>query len=344
MKQNSLTRYVNTCLAIFLTGGLLWLAGRYLLSFILALLLSFFFASGAEPVICRLCRRGMKRGLAAGLTVPLLILLVLALCIGAAVALGGQLHAFLEGEPALVQRLSQQLDEIRQQLTQTRLGELSLWQYLQSWLQNLDFSPLMGWLAGLAAALPGLLLGLVFVLLASYYLAAQRTVIFPFLGRQLDHRLGGAALKLKEFLFSSVFHWLKAQGILLSVTFALLAAGFLFLRQPYWLLLALGIALMDALPVLGAGMILLPWALVELLLGNWLRGLELAAIYAIIEIIKNSLEPRVLGEQLGLPPFVSLCSLYFGFTLLGVAGMLVMPAVALSLMKLQEWGYLKLWK
>lgn len=344
MKHHDLTHYVYTCLSILLTGIFFWLAGRYILSFLVALLLAFLLASLAEPLIGRLCKRGVRRPLACGLVVPPMILILLSLCVGAAVILGTQLRAFLEGEPALVQHLSESLEALRQRLAQWQLGELSLWQYLQSWLTNLDLTPLVSRLAGLATGLPGFLLGTVFVSLAAYHLAAQRTVIFPFLGRQLDHRLGGAALKLKEFLFSSVARWLKAQAILLTVTFGILAAGLWFLGQSSWLLIALVIALLDALPVLGSGLFMVPWALVEFLLGNWLRGLELLGIYAMMEITRTVLEPRVLGVQLGLPPFVALCSLYLGFTLFGVAGMLLMPAVALSLIKLQEWGYLKLWK
>ena len=79
-------------------------------------------------------------------------------------------------------------------------------------------------------------------------------------------------------------------------------------------------------------------------MGNTTLALELAAVYAIIEIIRNLLEPRILSSQLGLPPFLTLCSLYLGFTLMGVGGMLLFPLAALSLIKLQEWGYLKLWK
>ena len=68
------------------------------------------------------------------------------------------------------------------------------------------------------------------------------------------------------------------------------------------------------------------------------------AIYGIMELVRNLLEPRILSAQLGLPPFITLCCLYLGFTLMGVGGMLLFPLAALSVIKLQEWGYLTLWK
>ena len=109
-------------------------------------------------------------------------------------------------------------------------------------------------------------------------------------------------------------------------------------------MLAFVIAAMDALPVLGAGLLLVPWALAEILLGNTGRGAGLGLLFAAVLTVRNALEPHVVGKQIGLHPFVSLLCFYYGWRLAGIPGMLVLPCIILILVKLQEWGYSKLWR
>lgn len=344
MKQFSFTNYANKALFIVLTLRLLSLAKTHLAPFILSLLASVLLASLAEPAIRFLCRQGLKRSRCALLVIPTLLLTIGFILIFLGLVLGTQIEQFLHESDDIIQSLSALLMQMQNHLKDTYLGSLSLWQYMERWLNNLDLKPLVKTLTGFATALPGLLLSATFVLLSSFQLAAHRTEIFPFLGRQLSPRTAAMFLHLKEFLQHTVFQWLKAQAILFLIAFGMLSVGFWFLGIPGWLFIAFVTSLLDALPVIGAGMIVLPWALICFFMGNTTLALELAGVYAIMEATRNLLEPRILSSQLGLPPFVTLCSLYLGFTLMGIGGMLIFPLMALSLIKLQEWGYLKLWK
>lgn len=344
MKQFNITAYISKCMAVLLTLIILWIAKTCLAPFFLSLLLSVLLAFLAEPLIRPMCRKGIKRSHAAMAVVPLLFLLAAIFFAAAGLLLRNQLEGLLAESSGTVKELSGLLVRTQTKLNDTMLGKLSLWQYLERWLENLDLSPIMKRLSAAAAAMPGFLLGAVFVLLGTYQLAAHRTEIFPFLGRQLSPRLAAVVLQLKDFLLHTVLAWFKAQLILFSVIFLLLCTGLWLANISGWLLIALVTALLDALPLIGAGLILLPWALISVLMGNTTLALELAAIYAIMETVRNLLEPRILSAQLGLPPFVTLCSLYLGFILMGVGGMLLFPLAALTLIKLQEWGYLTIWK
>ena len=344
MKQFHFTDYVNKALFIVLMLRLLSLTRTYLAPFIISLLASVLLASFAEPMIRFLCRRGLKRSRCALFVIPLLLLVICFILVFFGVVLGNQVEQFLRESNDMIQSLSALLPQVQNRLNGTYLGSLSLWQHLERWLNNLDIRPFVKTLTGFAAAFPGLLLSATVVLLSSFQLAAHRTEIFPFLGRQLSPKTAAMVLKLKEFLQRTVLQWLKAQAILFFVAFGMLSLGFWFLDIPGWLFIAIVTSLLDALPVIGAGMIILPWALVCFFMGNATLALELTGVYAIMEVTRNLLEPRILSAQLGLPPFVTLCSLYLGFTLMGIGGMLAFPLVALSLIKLQEWGYLKLWK
>lgn len=122
--------------------------------------------------------------------------------------------------------------------------------------------------------------------------------------------------------------WLRAQGKLMGVTFLILTAGFFFLRVEYALLFALLITIIDALPVFGTGTVLIPWSMAQFLRGDTRCGVGLLLLYAVAALTRQALEPRLLGGSLGLPPVVTLAALYVGYRVMGVAGMIVFPLLA----------------
>ena len=130
--------------------------------------------------------------------------------------------------------------------------------------------------------------------------------------------------------------WLAAQLKLMGVTFLLLTAGFLLLRTQYPLLFAVLVTLVDALPVFGVGTALIPWALLSFLRGRVRLGVGLLVLYGAAALTRQSLEPRLVGRQLGLPPLFTLMALSRGFHFLGGPGMLVFPMAAVLLRQLWD--------
>ena len=202
----------------------------------------------------------------------------------------------------------------------------------------------LGWTAGAVSALPSAVLFLFTTLLACFFILAGRPTLFAFFRRQIPERwlprLEQTAVRLK----SALGGWLRAQGILMAVTFLLLGAGFLLIGVDLALLLAAGVALLDALPVFGTGTVLFPWAAAELLGGNFRRAAALMALYAVIWLTRSLLEPKLVADRAGLHPLAALLAMYLGFTLFGVGGMLLAPLAAVVLRQLHDSGVLKLWK
>ena len=159
------------------------------------------------------------------------------------------------------------------------------------------------------------------------------------LGAELDRARG-----VKASVFATLGKWLKAECILLAVTFCQLLVGLLLIRQEYALLLAALIALIDALPVFGTGTVLAPWAAVECLLGNVPKGAALLALFAVISVVRSVLEPKLVAAQAGLPPLASLAAMYVGFCAAGVAGMVLAPVLLLLVKQLRDGGYIRLWR
>ena len=115
-----------------------------------------------------------------------------------------------------------------------------------------------------------------------------------------------------------------------AVTFAIVLGGFFLLGVRQKLLMALLTALVDAVPLLGTGTILLPWTLVSLMSGEPVRAVGLLGIYVTALITRSALEPKLLGRQLGLDPLAALTALYMGYRIWGFAGMILAPILTVT--------------
>ena len=343
-----------TCFAA--CAALVWLFLRYLLVWLLPFFLALGLASLAEPLIERV-RRSMhlqRSFLAAVFTLALSAALV-----GLAVTLAGQLvrqasdllqhlPRYLAGLPSLTDTILRRLDEFCAACPASMRQDVD--QFLAALPQQL--SRLVGTLSAsgvhlmgsLMAALPQLVLFCVTTALALFFSISAYPTIVDFFRRQLRPERRKWVRGVKDHLLTTLAKWLRAQCILLLITFAQLLTGFLLLRQPYALLLAVITALIDALPVFGTGTILLPWAAVLFLVGNVPRAIALTALYAVITLVRSLNEPRIVAAQAGLPPLAALMAMYVGFRTLGVGGMVLLPILLLLFKRLHDTGYVKLWK
>jgi len=178
---------------------------------------------------------------------------------------------------------------------------------------------------------PDIAMFFITMLLSGFFLAIElprlKTLWQTKAPKQLQEQWQNVTEKLKTTLLC----WLKAQGKLMSVTFAVLTIGFLLLRLGYPLLMAALISVIDALPVLGSGVILIPWSIVQFLSGNTFCGVGLLCIYGAAALIRAALEPKLLGKQMGLNPLLTLLALYAGFRFFGIFGMILFPMALMFL-------------
>lgn len=324
----------------------LWLVLRFLLPCALPFLLAALLALAAEPLVVGLQRLlKLPRAAAAviGVAVALLltILLVLALCallVRQLGALAGVLpdleHATMSGLDSLeywLLGLAQSAPEgIGSVLTQCVEGVFSN----GSALLNQVSSRLLVLASGVLRALPDSALGLGTWILATFMLSVRLPKIRNWLQSHLPNAWREKYLPFLGSLKQSLGGWLLAQAKLVGLTFCILAAGFLLLQIAHPILWAALICLVDILPVLGTGTVLLPWSLVCFLQGNSLQALGILGIYGVITLVRSVLEPRLVGKQLGLDPLVTLLAIYVGYRLWGLFGMLLAPVLAVILMQL----------
>jgi len=327
-------------------------AAVLLLPGLLPFLLGWGLAGILEPSARFLCEKlRLRRGWAAA---AILLIFTAFLSLGGAFLLRRlwyELTALSTKFPvwmSFLQGLKQQLDDLIYRWTvavspefrsalQTALAKTA--EQLTAMLTSLS-AALLESLANGILALPRFALFLFTSLLASYFFLAGRPGLTAFFQQQLPGHWLSRLKKAFQQLKSALGGWMKAQGILMAVTFLLLTVGFLLMKMDAALLLAAGISFLDALPVFGTGTILLPWALFCVLNGAFRRGASLAVLYAVLWLIRSILEPKLIANRAGLHPLAALFAMYLGFSLFGVAGMLLAPLGAVLAARLYAGGIL----
>ena len=183
-------------------------------------------------------------------------------------------------------------------------------------------------LTSLVSGLGSSLLGIGTGLLSAFFISARLPQLRKWTKSHLPPSWEARYLPALKRGKSCLSGWLKAQGKLMLVSFGILSAGFWLLQVKNPFLLGGLTALVDAVPVLGTGTVLLPWAAVSLLQGQNIRALGLVGLWGAAAIARVILEPRLVGRHLGLDPLWTLVAMYAGFRLFGIPGLLLTPILA----------------
>jgi len=183
-----------------------------------------------------------------------------------------------------------------------------------------------------AASIPGTLLSVVLTIMGTFYMTNDRERIASFLRRTLPANMQKHGIMLKNNLFRSLFGQVKSQLTVSLIIMIFLTLSFVLYGIRYGLLFGILIGLMDALPVIGAGLFLLPWCIVSLVLGQYSTGIFMGSMYIGTVLIRQIFEPRIVGANLGLYPLATMISMFAGFKLMGVLGLIVGP-ILLNLLK-----------
>ena len=189
-----------------------------------------------------------------------------------------------------------------------------------------------------ATSLPSALVKMLMTIISSFFFVADYDMLANFLLLQLskDHR--EMLLKIKTKGIDVLLKFLRAYAILMTLTFVEMFIGLLLLRVDNALLIALVTAVVDILPILGTGTVLIPWGAALLILGNYPLGIGILLLYAIITVVRQTLEPRVVGNQIGLYPLATLACMFVGTYLFGVVGLFGLPIIATIALQLDRSG------
>lgn len=190
-------------------------------------------------------------------------------------------------------------------------------------------STVMQSIPGFVLGIPGFIINLFAMVVSSFFLMADYKGIRAFWHKHLPEKARNVLAEIRTKLTGSLWIFARAYTILLVVTFLELLAGLLLLRIPYALPIAVAIAVFDLMPILGVGGILIPWVIIAAFLGYYPMAVGIGVLYIVITIVRNTLEPKLVGKPIGLHPLATLASLFIGGKLFGLVGLFGLP-VALS--------------
>lgn len=313
-----------------------------LASYVMPLLLAILISTAMEPLVRMLSgtnrsgekvRGGLPRKVAVLLV--MLIVFTLLITVGFFIIQGvvSELISLAESLPAKIPQWMESLDQLGQQIS-AQFPIIST-ENLASIIQSLSghltesITTIAASAVSFVTQMPAIILFIVFTIMSTYFFSVSRFSIMRNLKRQLPQSWQETAQHLYGTLAKALFGWLKAQFIILCCMFLVMFIGFTILNVHYALLIALGIAVMDALPILGSGLVMIPWIGYQLFFGSLPMGIGLALIYVLLIFTRQSIEPRVVGGQFGLPPLWTMCAMYAGFRLFGFIGLFLGPLTLL---------------
>ena len=201
-----------------------------------------------------------------------------------------------------------------------------------------------------AKQIPSVLIAVVITLVASCFMTTEYPKVMAFIRLQFPEHRRNDIDRAKVLLKSSLGKMGKAYALIMLVTFIEMSVGLTVLRligvfqSNYIIMIAVVTAIIDIVPVLGTGTVLIPWAVYSFITGSFGLGIGLIVIYAAITVIRQVIEPKLVAGQLGLSPIVTIAALYFGLKIFGVLGMLITPILVIMLKLLNDEGIIHLWR
>ena len=331
-------------LILYILG--VWLGIQYFLPLFLPFLLGSALALAAEPMVNFLSRRlHFPRSVSAGIGVTgafcflvLALIFVLALLLRELGVLARQLPDLEEAVTgglsdlsvwvlSLIDRLPLGFRDVLSKSAAQFFSDSSL-------LLDQAFSYSLNLASGILIQVPDWALVLGTAVISSYMISAKLPSIRKWILIRFPKERLEKFLNTLRRLKTALWGWLRAQFKLMGITWLILTAGFILLRVPYAPLWAALTALVDALPVLGTGAVLLPWALVDFLQHNTAQAIGIISTYGVVSLTRSILEPKLVGKQLGLDPLATLAALFVGYRLWGLGGMIAAPVLAVAAVQL----------
>jgi len=327
--------------------ALVLLAFKVAFTYMLPFVIAFMMAAAMEPLVRLLVRGRLPRSAAVSLAMVVYFGLVFALGFFAITRLVAEVSDLAKNIPdysraltALCNDLSGWGKKMFLKMPKEAVG------LLQNSIQSLAgrltqlLTSLAGSVIGILTSLPNMLMFAMFTLIATFFASRDRHAFRELLSGHLPAPTFAKFAALKNSLGRSLAGFLKAQLILMALTFSQCFIGLSLIGIRYAFVISLFVAVVDILPVLGTGTVLIPWGTVSLIMGNTKTGISLLLLYLSIMVVRTIVEPKIVGNQLGLHPLVALMAMFVGLKSLGVAGLILGPAIVVIVQTFMKSGLL----
>jgi len=346
--SNFRTKYLkiacNLLWAVFLLIFAFTLLPKLLIYF-MPFVVGMIFAMIANPMVKFLEKRiKINRKYGSVIMIVLVIGLVVLACYGAGTILAKGIGAFMAYLPTMSANAGTEFSEAINQLQQlleklpfTQNVDLSaigtaIQDFLTNFVSSSD-SATLGAIGEFAKSLPDMIVGIVVGLLAAYFFIADKDKLIT----GVEKHLSAGFLAKTERIYA-VGGYFKAQFKIMGVIYVILLIGLLILRVDFAWLIAFGIAFLDMLPVFGTGTVLCPWAVIKLFTGDYKMAVGMIVLYVVSLVVHQIVQPKLIGDSVGLDPFASLLFMFIGYRVGSVVGMILAIPIGMILINLYEAG------
>lgn len=332
---------VNLVIALAILIGIVFLVPRALM-FFLPFVVGWIIALMASPLVRFFEEKfKLKRKIGSAFVIiaviALVVLLIYFVLTWLAEQMGGLLTSLPDmwaGMEADINSMGRRLNTLLARLpadTQLNLNNMAdtVSSYIGDFLGRLG-TPTIEAAGNLAMQLPSIFIGMIMALLSAYLFVAERQQINEWFKQHTPVTLQRYYGMICRSLSKSVGGYLKAQLKIEVWMYVLLAIGLGVLKVNYYALIALGIAILDFIPFLGTGTVLIPWAVIKIFAADYQVAVGLLIIWCVGQLARNIIQPKIVGDSIGVPPLPTLVLLYVGYQVGGVVGMII--AVPLGLM------------
>lgn len=333
--------------------GIIYLVLKHVLVLLTPFIIGFLVAFLLQKVINYLSSKlPVSKKIIALVTVIIFYLAVIAVLFGLGVSIFAGIQNLIEKLPQiyatdiepLLFRLFKWAENIlaRFSLTPIQLIEemhVNLSQSLGKIVSDMSATAISA-ITSLVSFVPMFFIGIILAVISSVFFAIDYTLVVDSIKKMIPQGRRGTVSKLKKFVGQLGVKYIKAYLILMLITFIELSIGLSILRIEGAIGIAALIALIDILPVLGTGGVMIPWSIIELVKGEFALGIGLAVLYLIVTVIRNILEPKMVGKQIGLHPLIMLIAMYVGVRVLGIIGLFIFPMAGIGLKYLYDNGKL----
>jgi sporulation integral membrane protein YtvI len=186
-------------------------------------------------------------------------------------------------------------------------------------------SSVASFLSSLVTTVPKILLFITVTLISLIYFSLDLDKVSDSLVSVLPSRMRSRIMNLKDNILTLVGGYLKSYFLIMLITFSVMAVGLFLLKAENVILLSALIAVLDILPVIGVGTVLIPWSVFSFFKGNAYMGVGLIILFLVNQVVRQLSEPKILGKSLNLHPILTLIFVYAGYALFGVLGIIILP-------------------
>ena len=339
---NLLTALVIFLLCVFLLPRLLIFFMPFVIGWIISLI--------ASPLVRFLEKKlKIRRKAVSAFVIIAVLACVILLVYGIGVKLARETADFIDELPALWERTEAEFEQIGANLSgvytrlpkdiQDRLMNLGndLGVYFSDFIGGIG-TPTFTAVGNFAKQLPDIFMAVVMTLLSSYFFVADKNYLSEFMEKYLPGSIYYPLSLVRKSMRNAIGGYFKAQLKIEVWVYLILFIGFLILGIDYAFLIAFGIAFLDFLPVFGAGTVMIPWAVIEILSGEYKRAVGLLIIWCVGQLVRQFIQPKIMGDSIGVAPIPTLFLLYIGYQAAGVAGLIFALPISIIVINLNEEG------